>query len=216
MRIDLHCHTCHSPDSLTTFDALLQRMDLLKLDMVAITDHNAVSGALEFHSRAPGRFVVGEEIKTLEGELIALFLEERVPPGLSIPDTIARIRDQGGLVGASHPLDHLRREAIGRERLRAIHTNLDFVEIFNARIVFASDNRAAREMAVRWGMPGSAGSDAHTVFEVGRAYVEMPCFEGPQDFIDCLAQGQVGGRLSSPLVHLVTRYAKWRKRLGAQ
>lgn len=215
MRIDLHCHTCYSPDSLTTFEALLHRMDLRKLDMVAITDHNTVSGALKFHARAPERFVVGEEIKTLDGELLALFLQEGVPPGLPVLDTIARIHDQGALVGASHPLDRLRGEAMGLEKLRAIRASLDFVEIFNARTVLSRDNRMAREMAVRWGLPGSAGSDAHAALEVGRAYVEMPSFDGPQDFIDCLAQAQVGGRLSSPLVHLISNFAKWRKRWGA-
>jgi predicted metal-dependent phosphoesterase TrpH len=216
MRIDLHCHTCYSRDSLTTFDALLHWMGLRKLDMVAITDHNTIAGALEFHSRAPDRFVLGEEIKTLDGDLIALFLEEEVPPGLPLGDTIARVHDQGGLAGAAHPLDRLRSEAIGRQKLQAIHTNLDFVEIFNARVILSGDNHMAREMAVRWGLPGSAGSDAHAPFEVGRAYVEMPSFDGQQDFLDCLAQGQVGGRLSSPLVHYVSAYAKWRKRWGAQ
>jgi predicted metal-dependent phosphoesterase TrpH len=215
MRIDLHCHTRYSPDSLTTLDALLHRMDQRKLDMVAITDHNTIAGALEFRARAPARFVAGEEIKTLDGEVLALFVREHVPPGLPVLETIRRVHDQGALAGVSHPLDRLRGEAIGREKLQAIRTNLDFIEILNARIIFPRDNRMAREMAVRWGVPGSAGSDAHAAFEVGRVYVEMPPFEGPQDFVDCLAQGQVGGRLSSPLVHFFSNYAKLRKRLGA-
>jgi predicted metal-dependent phosphoesterase TrpH len=216
MRIDLHCHTCYSRDSLSTFDALLHRMDEQGLDMVAITDHNTTDGAMEFHSRAPDRFVIGEEIKTLQGELIALFLEEQVPPGLSLQETIARVHAQEGLVGASHPLDRLRAEAMGRNTLESVHEQLDFIEVFNARMVFLSDNRLAREMTSRWGLPGSAGSDAHAPFEVGRAYVKMPRFEDRDDFLDCLAQGQIGGRLSSPLVHLVSNYAKWRKRVGAQ
>jgi predicted metal-dependent phosphoesterase TrpH len=215
MRIDLHCHTCHSGDSLTTFDALLHWMDRRGLDMVAITDHNTIAGALEFQRRAPDRFVIGEEIKTSEGELIALFLGEQVPPGLSLAETIAHVHGQGGLVGVSHPLDRLRGEAIGQRRLQAIHTRLDFLETFNARTVLPRDNRLSRELAVRWGLPGSAGSDAHAPFEVGRAYVEMPCFVGHQDFLDCLAQGQVGGRPSSPLVHFVAAYAKWCKRWRA-
>jgi predicted metal-dependent phosphoesterase TrpH len=216
MRIDLHCHTCYSRDSLTTFDSLVHWMDRRGLDIVAITDHNCVAGALEFRARAPERFIVGEEIKTCDGELIALFLTEKVPPGLSVADTIARVHDQGGVVGASHPLDRLRGEAMGRQKLQAIRAGLDFIEIFNARVIFPGDNRMAREMAVRWGLPGSAGSDAHAPFEVGRAYVEMPCFDGRQDFLDCLAQGQVGGRQSSPFVHFVSTYANARKRWGAQ
>jgi predicted metal-dependent phosphoesterase TrpH len=216
MRIDLHCHTCHSRDSLMTYDALLRRMDRRGLDMVAITDHNTIAGALAFHARAPERFVVGEEIKTTCGELIALFLHEEVPPGLSPEETIDRIRAQGALVGASHPLARFRGEALGMERLKSIRRNLDFLEVFNARMTFSKDNRLAREMATRWGLPGSAGSDAHAPSEVGRAYVDMSAFDGPQDFLDNLAIGQIRGRLSNPFVHFYSTYAKWRKRWEAR
>jgi predicted metal-dependent phosphoesterase TrpH len=199
-----------------TYDALLRRMDQRGMDMVAITDHNTIAGALAFHARAPERFLVGEEIKTTSGELIALFLKEEVPPGLSPEETVARVHAQGGLIGASHPLDRLRSEAMGMEELESIRRKLDFLEVFNARITFASDNRLARESAARWGLPGSAGSDAHAPSEVGRSYVDMPAFDGPQAFLDSLALGQIRGRLSSPLVHLFSTYAKWRKRLGAR
>jgi predicted metal-dependent phosphoesterase TrpH len=216
MRLDLHCHTRFSRDSLTTFEALLCRMDQRGLDVVAITDHNTIAGAQAFSARAADRFIIGEEIKTTDGELLALFLKERVPPGLSLAETIARVHDQGGLAGPSHPLDRLRGEAIGLHKLRAIRAELDFMEIFNARTILPADNRRAREQAVRWGLPGSAGSDAHTPSEVGRVYIELPCFEGQQDFLDCLAQAQVGGRLSSPLVHAISTFARWRKRWAAQ
>lgn len=215
MRIDLHCHSRYSGDSLTTYDVLLRQMDRRGLDMVAITDHNTLAGALDFCARAPDRFLVGEEIETARGELLALFLEEEVPRGLSIEETIARVRAQGGLVGVSHPLDRLRTEAVGRETLEEIHQELDFVEVFNARMTFAADNRQAGELAARWGLPGSAGSDGHAPFEVGSAYVDMPAFEGPASFLESLAQGQIVGRLSNPLVHFVSTYAKVRKRFGA-
>jgi predicted metal-dependent phosphoesterase TrpH len=216
MRLDLHCHTRHSRDSLMTYDALLRRMDRRGMDMVAITDHNTIAGALAFHARAPERILVGEEIKTTCGELIALFLEDEVPPGLSPEETIARVHAQGALVGASHPLDRLRGEALGMENLELIRRKLDFLEVFNARMTFSNDNRLAREMAARWGLPGSAGSDAHAPSEVGRAYVDMPAFDGPQDFLDSLSLGQIGGRLSNPFVHFHSTYAKWRKRLEAR
>jgi hypothetical protein len=88
--------------------------------------------------------------------------------------------------------------------------------VFNARALSNSDNRLARQLAARWGLPGTAGSDAHAPWEVGRAYVEMPCFEGRDGFLDCLSQGQIGGKVSSPLVHLASTYAKWRRRLGVR
>jgi predicted metal-dependent phosphoesterase TrpH len=213
MRVDLHCHTCYSRDSLSTCDELLHRMERRGLDVVAITDHNEIAGALAFQRRAPDRFLVGEEVKTTQGELLALFITELVPPGLSLEETIERIHGQGGLVGASHPLDRLRREAIGGELLEAIHGQLDFLEVMNSRVIFAGDNRRAREKAVRWGLPGSAGSDAHTPFEVGRCYAEMPSYEGAQDFLDCLAQAQIGGWISSPVVHLASTYAKLLRRM---
>jgi predicted metal-dependent phosphoesterase TrpH len=216
MRIDLHCHTRYSRDCLTTIGALLRWMDRRGLDMAAITDHNTIAGALDFHACAPDRFLVGEEIKTPQGEVIGLFLEEEVPSGLTMQETIDRVRAQGGLVGVSHPLDRLRGEAVGREVLEEIRGELDFVEVFNARMIYAADNDLARELANRWGLPGSAGSDAHAPFEIGQAYVEMPPFEGPSSFLDSLARGQVRGRLSSPLVHFVSRYAKWRRWLGAR
>jgi predicted metal-dependent phosphoesterase TrpH len=216
MRIDLHCHTCHSPDSLMTYDELLRSMDRRGIDMVAITDHNTIAGALALCARAPERFVVGEEIKTTHGELIALFLQDEVPPGLTPEETIARVRDQGGLVGASHPLDRVRAEALGRENLQSIRRDLDFLEVLNGRTTFSKDNRQARELAARWGLPGSAGSDAHSPAEVGRAYVVMTAFDGPQDFLNSLSMGQIGGRLSSPFVHLYSTYAKWRRRQEAR
>lgn len=184
--------------------------------MVAITDHDTLAGALDFHTRAPDRFLVGEEINTSEGELIGLFLEQEVPGGLSLQETIARVRAQDGLVGASHPLDRWRDQGIGAETLAAVHEQLDFVEVLNARMIHESDNHQAQEMAARWGLPGSAGSDAHAPFEVGRAYVEQPAFEGREDFLDSLGQGEICGRVSSPLVHFVSTYAKWRRRLGAR
>lgn len=216
MRIDFHCHTHYSRDALSDYESIVRRMDRRRIDRVAITDHNAIAGALEFHRRAPERFLVGEEIKTTHGELLALFLTELVPPGLSLHETIARVHGQGGVVGASHPLDRLRREAMGREALESIHEELDFVEVFNARVICPSDNHLAREWATRWGLPGTAGSDAHAPIEVGRAYIEMGCYEGRDAFLDCLAQGQVGGKLSSPLVHFISTYAKRRRRPGVR
>ncbi len=136
MRLDLHCHTSASPDSLNTLDAILHRMERRRIDVLAITDHNLIDAALDFQRQLPDRFLVGEEIKTTEGELLALFITEWVPPRLSPEETIDLVHEQGGLVGASHPLDRLRREAMGSQVLDAIHHRLDFVEVMNARVIF--------------------------------------------------------------------------------
>jgi len=216
MRVDLHCHTCYSPDGLTRLDGLLRWMDRRSIDRVAITDHNTAAGALDFQARAPDRIIAGEEILTDAGELLALFVHETVPPGLTPEESIARVRVQGGIVGASHPFDRARTDAVGGEMLEALAPQLDFVEVLNARAVRRGDNLAALQAARRLGLPGSAGSDAHAAVEVGRAYVDMPAFDGPASFVQALAQGQVGGRESSPLIHLLSIYARLVKLLGAR
>ena len=216
MRVDLHCHTCYSPDALTRFDGLLRWMDRRHIHRVAGTDHNTAAGALAFQARAPDRIIVGEEILTNAGELLALFLHETVPPGLTPEESIARVRAQGGLVGASHPLDRARTDAIGAQVLEALAPQLDFVEVFNARAVRRHDNLAALQAARRLGLPGSAGSDAHSAFEIGRAYVEMPAFDDPASFLIALAAGQAHGRESSPLIHLLSVYARLAKSFGAR
>ena len=149
-------------------------MDRRRLDMVAITDHNTLSGALDFHSRAPGRFIVGEEIKTVVGELIGLFLQEEVPAGLSIQETIAEVHSQGGLVGASHPLDRWRSESIGAEVLEAIHGQLDFVEVLNARMIDDRDNQTAREVAARWGLPDRPAAMRMPLLRLGGPMLSCP------------------------------------------
>jgi len=207
-RIDFHVHTCFSPDSLASLEDVLAACRSRGLRKVAITDHNTIAGALALREMAPDLVIVGEEIKTTEGELIAYFLEEEVPGGLSPEETIARLRAQKALIGAPHPLDRLRREAIGERRLRSLQGKLDFLEALNSRCLLPVDNRRAAELAHRWGLPVTAGSDAHMACEIGQAWVEMPPFRGRDDFLTALAQGRVGGGLSTPLVHLASFWAK--------
>jgi len=157
---------------------------------------------------APDLVIVGEEIRTSVGEIIAYFLEEEVPKGLPLQEAIARVREQGGVVGVPHPLDRLRREAMGLTRLLTVIEQVDMLEVFNARTVFPSDNRRARDLARERGLLATAGSDAHIPCEIGRAYVEMPAFNDKDEFLRSLAQGQIVGHLTSPLIHLASTWAK--------
>lgn len=216
LRADLHCHTCYSKDSLTPLEAVIRACRRKGIHRIAITGHNTVEGALRLRDLAPELVIVGEEIKTTHGEIQAFFIEEAIPPGLSPEETIERVREQGGVVGVSHPLDPTRGEAMGEENLRRIVHLVDCIEVFNARTTFARHNRLAAEFARRHGLPGTAGSDAHTAFEIGRACVEMPAFHGPASFLDALARGRVVGRRSLPLVHFFSRWATFRKRLAAR
>ena len=215
VRADLHCHTAYSKDSLTPLEAVIRACQRKGIHRVAITGHNTIEGALRLRDLAPELAIVGEEIKTTYGEVQAFFIEEHVPPGLSPEETIARIREQGGIVGVPHPLDPTRGEAMGEENLRRIVHLLDCIEVFNARTTFAVHNRRAAEFARQHGLPGTAGSDAHTALEIGRACVEMPAFDSSASFLEALARGRVVGRESLPLVHLFSRYATFRKRLKA-
>lgn len=185
---------------------------------IGVTDHDTVRGGLEVERivRERGvelRVIVGEEVRSADGEILGLFLSEDVPRGLPAEETIERIRAQGGIVGVPHPFDNLR-SALKYERMKALVGEIDFIESYNARIVFPSHNRKADRFADEHGLPVSAASDAHSPWEVGRAYIEMPEFEGPKEFLGSLAAGKTGGRISSPLIHLVSRYAVLRRKLG--
>jgi len=213
MKVDFHVHTCYSGDSLTSLEAVIETCRKRGLGKVAITDHNTIAGALALSEMAPDLVIVGEEIKTDVGEIIAYFLKEEVPKGLPVREAIARVREQGGVVGIPHPLDRLRREAMGLTHLLSIIEQVDALEAFNARTTFPSDNRRALDLAREWGLLVTAGSDAHIAWEIGYAYVEMPAFNDKDEFLRSLAQGQIVGRLTTPLIHLASTWAKLVKRL---
>ncbi|MCD6519760.1 MAG: PHP domain-containing protein [Anaerolineae bacterium] len=213
MKVDLHIHTRFSNDSLTTLEDVLRWARRRGLDALAITDHNTIEGALRLAQRSPIPIIIGEEIRTRQGELIGLFLQEPIPPNLSLRETAELIHKQGGIVYVPHPLDRVRHSAVGREALLRIISQVDAIEVLNARVTFPLDNQLARELAQRYDLPQGAGSDAHQGFEIGRAYVEMPPFEDATSFLQSLRRARLGGRLSSPLVHVGSMYAKVAKEL---
>ncbi len=207
-KVDFHVHTCYSRDSFTSLEAVIEACRKRGLDKVAITDHNTIAGALALREMAPDLVIVGEEIKTEVGEIIGYFLEEEVPKGLPLQEAIRRVREQGGVVGVPHPLDRLRREAIGMTHLLTIIEQVNLLEVFNARTILPADNRRALELARQHGLLATAGSDAHMACEIGHAYVEMPPFNDKDEFLQSLSQGRVVGSLTSPLAHLASTLAK--------
>ncbi len=213
LKVDLHLHTVYSGDSLTSLEAVIEACRKRGLGAIAVTDHGTIAGALALRDIAPFPVIVGQEVKTSRGELLAYFLEEGIPERLSPQETIKRIREQGGVVGVSHPLDRLRREAVGLSALLEIVEQVEALEVFNARTVFAADNRRAEELAQERGLLRLAGSDAHTAYEIGRAYVEMPPFEDRAGFLRSLAQGRVVGRLTPFWIHFASTWARLRPRL---
>ncbi|MGD1992121.1 MAG: PHP domain-containing protein [Anaerolineae bacterium] len=210
---ELHAHTLYSRDSLLSLDVFLAACRRKGLDRVAVTDHNTIAGALRLKEMDPERIIVGEEVRTTQGELIAYFLKKEIPVDLAPRQAIDVVHEQGGMVGVSHPLDRLRREAMGAETLITLLDQLDFLEVYNARCLIAADNRAARDLALQHGIPMTAGSDAHSLWELGRAVTLLPPFDSPSTFLDVLPQAEVRGQRSPPWIHFVSTMAKIRRRL---
>ncbi|MEO5940483.1 MAG: PHP domain-containing protein [Candidatus Limnocylindrales bacterium] len=172
---DLHTHSRASFDSLASPASLVRTAASRGLTHLAITDHDRIDGALEARDLAariaPGlALIVGEEVRTADGDLICLFLEEAIPPGLPAEETIARARAQGGLVGVPHPFDRLRGSLLRDARMERLASAVDWIEAHNARIAMGNGNQLAAEFAHEHGLPGIAVSDAHSSFEVGVAY----------------------------------------------
>lgn len=214
LKADLHSHTQFSRDGLTRPEAFVQRCIQKGITCAAVTEHNNIVGALRVQELAPFKVIVGEEVKTTEGEIIGFFLKEPVPKGLSPERTVELIRAQGGIVCVPHPFDRLRRSPLKAEALARILPQVQVLEVFNSRTTLQRDNEKARRFAEEHGLIVSAGTDSHSVWEIGNAWVEMPDFEGPEEFLAALRQGTVHGKRSNPLVHLLSTYAKLRWRLG--
>jgi len=170
--LDLHCHTSFSFDCLAQPGSQVKAAADRGLTHLAITDHDRIDGALRARDEAPDGLtvIVGEEVKTTDGDLIALFLERAVAPGRPARETIEEVRAQGGLVGIPHPFDTHRGSMLKDPRLEAIGRLVDWVEAHNARVVGGSGNEKAAAFAKELGLPGVAASDAHSTLEVGVAY----------------------------------------------
>ncbi len=216
MKADLHAHTHFSRDALTSVETFVRRYQQAGIDCVAVSDHNNVDGALAVREIASFQVIISEEIRSTEGEIIGLFLQESVRKGLTPEDTVRAIREQSGLVLVPHPFDRLRRSPLREEALLRILPQVDVIEVFNSRTVFRGDDERARRFAEEHGKPMSAATDAHTPWEIGLAYTEMPPFEGPGDFLVALGKGRVVGRRSFVGFHLLSTWAKikWRLHLG--
>lgn len=214
-RVDLHNHTIWSKDCLTEFETIIELCQQRGIDRIAITDHNTAEGALRIQELAPDLIIPGEEIMTTEGEILAYYVRETVPEGLTPQATIQQLRDQGAVVSVSHPFDRLRKGAWQPEQLDRIIDQIDAIEIYNARCLFDEDNRKAKAYASQHGITGTVGSDSHTRPEYGTALTVMRPFRNePEDFLDALRSATYVERLSSWWVHFGSKRAKWMKKLG--
>jgi predicted metal-dependent phosphoesterase TrpH len=214
VKIDLHTHTFCSKDCVSDYDRIIDVVRKGKLDGIAVTDHNELKGALEMQKRAPFVVIPSEEIKTSRGEIIGLFLSEWITPGQAPLETVERIHAQGGLAYVPHPFDEVRGSRIEREALEVVTPHIDILEVFNARNALPRFNARALQYAKENSLLSGAGSDAHTYGEFGHAYVDVPPFEDAESFLESMRGGTWYGRLSSPLVHVRTRFDRTLKVLG--
>ncbi|MFM8268065.1 MAG: PHP-associated domain-containing protein [Ilumatobacteraceae bacterium] len=194
VRVDMHSHTKWSGDSTTTPDEIEQAVVESGIDVLCITDHQAIGGAVDLAGRLPCRVIVGEELRTHAGEIIGLFLRERIPAGTWPADAAWAIREQGGVVYVPHPFDPMRRNMaeVALYELAAAGL-LDAVEVLNAKTSLPSLNRRAADFAAEFDLAAGAGSDAHVPAALGAAFVEMPDFDGPADFLAKLREASVVG-----------------------
>ena len=212
LRVEFHCHTYRSKDSLASIEKLLETCRRKGIDRLVITDHNTLAGAQEAQALDPERVIAGEEIMTQSGELLCAFVAEEVPWGLSPLEAIERLRQQEAFISVSHPFDVMRNGHWQLPDLLAILPYVDAIETFNARCMSADYNRQAQAFATEHGLPGTAGSDAHAPFELGRAAMLLPAFTDAASLKGALRQVRFEARLSSPLVHFTSRYASWYKK----
>jgi predicted metal-dependent phosphoesterase TrpH len=213
LRVEFHCHTIFSKDSLTSPEALVQTSQRRNIDRVVVTDHNSIAGALQAKSIDPERIIIGEEIMTSQGEILAAFVKEEIPPGLAPIEVINRLRQQEAFISVSHPFDRQREGHWEISNLLTILPLVDAIETFNSRCMQAKYNRAAQDFASQHQIPGAVGSDAHISWELGRATLILPDFTNANELRAVIRSGQPRVTLTSPLVHLTSRYAVWRKKL---
>lgn len=213
VRMDFHLHTWGSFDCLSDPEAVLRRARSLGYARIAITDHNALDVALRMHEAHPDEIIPGEEVKTAEGiDVIGLYLHEVIPKGTPGRETIERIRAQGGIPYLPHP--YAKGKGGGGRWAEEWGPHVDVIEVFNARLHADELNEKGAALADRLGKLRGAGSDSHTVGELGGAWVELPAHPNrPESLRAALAAGRTGGRSASHLVHLASTWAKVRRHL---
>jgi predicted metal-dependent phosphoesterase TrpH len=200
--VDLHMHTDHSHDCATPVEVLLATARDQGLGAIAVTDHNEISGALEAASKAEDygvKVIVSEEVKTAnQGEVIGLFLKELIPRGLTIEQTVAEIKRQGGLVYVPHPFDRMH-SVPDYEHLLGIVEDVDAIEVYNPRVAIGSFNEEAARFAAKYRIPAGAGSDAHVAQGLGAVRIRMRDFDGPEEFLESLREADIVTKPSSLL-----------------
>ena len=214
LRVEFHCHTIYSKDSLTPPEKLVKACHRKRIDRVVVTDHNTIDGALAAQKLDPELVIVGEEIKTTRGEILAAFVTEEIPAGLSPKETVYRLKEQGAFISVSHPFDIYRGGHWDEQDLLEILPDIDAIEVFNSRCWSPEFNQHAKEFADQHDLAGTVGSDAHATLELGRSVLLLEQFEGPDELRNVIKAGIQEVRWSPPWYHFISRFAVVRKEMN--
>lgn len=219
LRADFHSHSHYSKDSLINPRTFIDRCIAKGVSCIAVTDHNEIEGAfviekLARDTQAPLKVLIGEEVKTAEGEIIGLFLKEKIARDMSPEDTVRAIHEQGGLAVIPHPYDIFRRSVLTDEAIERVKHDVDAIEGFNCRNILGKHDEKARALALSVDKPFTLGTDSHSPMELGGGQLEIDDFEAPEDLLRVLRGGRIVGGRSLPMVHWLSTYAKIRWKLG--
>jgi predicted metal-dependent phosphoesterase TrpH len=213
LHVEFHCHTIYSKDSLTPPRDLVEACRRKGIDRVVVTDHNTIAGARAAQRIDPERVIVGEEIMTTRGEILAAFVSEEIPKGLTPGETIRRLRQQGAFISVSHPFDEWRSGHWREEDLLEILPEVDAIEVYNSRCMLPRFNQRAQQLAQKYRLAGTVGSDAHAAFELGQSLMILEPFQGPDGLRSVIRRGILEVKRSPAWVRLISRYAVVYKKL---
>ena len=213
LSLEFHCHTHASKDSLIRPVDLVSTARRKGIDRVVVTDHNSITGAREAQSIDPELIIIGEEIMTTKGEILAAFVSEEIPAYLTPQETIRRLKDQGAFISVSHPFDEMRKGGWKENDLLEILPFVDAMEVYNSRCMFPRFNRRAQEFAEKQNIAGTVGSDAHASFELGRSLLLLDQFTGPEGMRTVIRGAKIKVKGSPWWVHFISRYASIKNNL---
>lgn len=215
IRLETHCHTKYSKDSMLPFSLLYLKCRLCHIDCIAITEHNNIQGAIEFKKYCEKKknklhVIIGEEIMTTDGEVIGLYLKNEIPSGLSCEETIQRICSQGGIVYVPHPYDEKRSKTVLKEEcIRNNRSRIACIECYNGRNISDTYGLKQTEIAEKYELTSVIGSDAHTVFEIGRNYMMVDCMpNSPESFKRALENVTFHKEKCLKFCHKITKIVK--------
>ncbi len=216
LRSVIHCHTEFSRDSSWKIADVIRECHEQHIDVIAITDHDTIDGALALMASAPKNLqvIIGQEITTTQGDLIGLYLDTVIQPHQSIQHTIAEIHRQNGIVILPHPFDRLRRHAVGAVVSETIKQEIDLIETFNARCLFSADNHTAEQFATKNQLSGIAAADAHFASELTNAVCLLDNCDSSTNFLQSVHNMQTETKTAGPRVHIHSAFAKFAHKLG--